>query len=97
MPGGELGARRRGRDAAVVGRIPQQLWALAVRLVSRHGVSRTAAVLGHNYPGSPWYEDSYDQLVSVGEVTDQRSRTVDEGGQPVQQPGFFSRMWHSVF
>jgi hypothetical protein len=31
------------------GRIPQRLWALAVRLVSRHGVSRTAAALGLDY------------------------------------------------
>ena len=30
-------------------RIPQRLWALAVRLVSRHGVSRTAAALGLDY------------------------------------------------
>jgi hypothetical protein len=28
------------------GRIPHALWALAVRLAKRHGVSRTAAVLG---------------------------------------------------
>jgi hypothetical protein len=35
--------RRTGR------RIPQQLWALAVRLVNRHGVSRTAAALGLDY------------------------------------------------
>ncbi len=27
---------------------------------------KTAAVLGHNYPGSRWYEDSYDQLVDDG-------------------------------
>ena len=27
---------------------------------------RTAAVLGHNYPGSRWYEDSYDQLAQDG-------------------------------
>ena len=63
---------------------------------------RTAAVLGHNYPGSPWYEASYDELVATGSVTDQRSRTVDEGpgdgsGEPATRPGLFSRMWHSVF
>lgn len=29
---------------------------------------KTAAVLGHNYPGSTWYEDSYNQLVSAGQV-----------------------------
>lgn len=27
---------------------------------------RTAAVLGHNYPGSRWYEDSYGQLAENG-------------------------------
>jgi outer membrane protein assembly factor BamD len=58
---------------------------------------KTAAVLGHNYPGSPWYEDSYDQLVSVGEVTDQRDGRTTASGQPVERPGFFSRLWHSVF
>jgi len=30
-------------------RIPQALWRLAVRLVSRHGVGRTAGVLGVDY------------------------------------------------
>ena len=27
---------------------------------------RTAAVLGHNYPGSPWYENSYRDLADNG-------------------------------
>jgi hypothetical protein len=36
--------RRQGR-----GRIPDRLWALAVGLVNRHGVSRTAAVLRLDY------------------------------------------------
>ena len=31
------------------GRIPRALWALAVRLVNRHGVSRTATALGLDY------------------------------------------------
>jgi hypothetical protein len=35
--------RRQGR------RIPQPLWALAVRLVSQHGLSRTATALGLDY------------------------------------------------
>jgi hypothetical protein len=38
----------RGRRQ-VGGRIPQPLWALAVRLVARHGVSRTAAALRLDY------------------------------------------------
>jgi outer membrane protein assembly factor BamD len=28
---------------------------------------RTASVLGHNYPGSPWYQDSYVLLVEGAE------------------------------
>jgi len=36
--------RRQGRD-----RIPQRLWALAVRLVRRHGLSRTATALRVDY------------------------------------------------
>ncbi|HLJ92822.1 MAG TPA: hypothetical protein VKU02_06455 [Gemmataceae bacterium] len=40
----------RGRRKAG-SRIPQPLWALAVRLVSAHGVSRTATVLGLDYYG----------------------------------------------
>ncbi len=38
---------RRRRKAG--DRIPRPLWALAVRLVNKHGVSRTAAALGVDY------------------------------------------------
>ncbi|WP_198371797.1 outer membrane protein assembly factor BamD [Roseomonas rosulenta] len=46
---------------------------------------RTASVLGFNYPGSPWYQDSYALLV--------------EGAQPAQQdrPGFFRRSVNWLF
>ena len=37
------GQRQGGR------RIPQPLWALAIRLVSQHGISRTATALGLGY------------------------------------------------
>jgi hypothetical protein len=37
------------RERGTGRRIPQHLWDLAVRLVSRHGVSRTAAALGLDY------------------------------------------------
>jgi hypothetical protein len=43
-------AWRRGRRKAG-SRIPQPLWALAVRLANAHGVSRTATVLGLDYYG----------------------------------------------
>ena len=50
---------------------------------------KTAAVLGHNYPGNVWYADSYRTLVADGEVTD--------GRPPSQRPGFFQRTVGSIF
>lgn len=44
---------------------------------------KTAAVLGYNYPGSPWYEDSYRQLVNQGDVAHVK---------PPPKPGFFSSL-----
>ena len=46
---------------------------------------RTASVLGHNYPGSPWYEDSYALLVEGARRAAQ------------DQPGFFSRLFGGLF
>ncbi|MGI4954329.1 MAG: outer membrane protein assembly factor BamD [Janthinobacterium lividum] len=50
---------------------------------------RTAAVLGHNYPGSPWYEDSYQQLAENG-IAPPASRSAATAG-------FFSRTFGSIF
>jgi len=44
---GQFEAWRRQRRLGE--RIPQSLWALAVRLVSSHGVKRTSAALGVDY------------------------------------------------
>ncbi len=52
---------------------------------------RTAAVLGHNYPGSRWYEDSYNQLIADGQVT----ATPVHGA--AANPGFFARNFGSIF
>jgi outer membrane protein assembly factor BamD len=41
---------------------------------------RTASVLGHNYPGSPWYQDSYSLLVDGA-----------PGAAPPERPGWFRR------
>ena len=51
----------------------------------------TAAVLGHNYPGSPWYEDSYAQLVG------DRVMSPSDDPPDAAKRGFLSRTWHSVF
>jgi outer membrane protein assembly factor BamD len=50
---------------------------------------KTAAVLGHNYPGSPWYEDSYGALAENG-MAPPVSRSESSGG-------FFSRTFGSLF
>ena len=50
---------------------------------------RTAAVLGHNYPGNVWYENSYNQLVDSGQVPDGQGRP--------QQADFLTRTWRSIF
>jgi outer membrane protein assembly factor BamD len=46
---------------------------------------KTAAVLGYNYPGSPWYQDTYALLTP--------------GAQPAEseRPGMLTRWWNSVF
>jgi outer membrane protein assembly factor BamD len=57
----------------------------------RDQARKTASVLGYNYPGSRWYEDSYNDLFDNGLV--QRP-----GPRPPQDDrGFFSRAWHSIF
>jgi outer membrane protein assembly factor BamD len=51
---------------------------------------KTASVLGYNYPGSVWYEDSYNDLFDAGLVQ-------QHGPTPPPERGFFSRAWHSIF
>jgi outer membrane protein assembly factor BamD len=46
---------------------------------------KTAAVLGHNFPGSEWYQDSYALL------TGEDLRRQADGGS------WISRLWNSVF
>lgn len=50
---------------------------------------RTASVLGYNYPGSPWYQDSYTLLVDGPEGA--------PGGTPRERPGIFRRAVNSIF
>jgi outer membrane protein assembly factor BamD len=54
----------------------------------RDQAKQTAAVLGYNYPGSEWYDDSYQQLVRDG---------VTQGSPQANSRGFLSRAWNSVF
>mgnify|MGYP000940314165 CR=1 FL=1 len=53
-------------------------------------VRENAAVLGYNFPGDPWYVDSY-QLVEDVVVRDINS---DGVADPVpKERGFFRRLW----
>jgi outer membrane protein assembly factor BamD len=47
---------------------------------------KAAAVLGHNYPGSEWYGDSYELVTTNG-----------EGRRQQADKGFFTRAWDWVF
>ncbi len=55
---------------------------------------KTAAVLGYNYPGSVWYDDSYNQLVQDKQV---KGRQVPETQADNQRPGFLARTFGSIF
>ena len=48
-------------------------------------------MLGHNFPGSEWYIDTYE----IVEGVDFRERVDADGdGQPMRrEPGFFARLW----
>jgi outer membrane protein assembly factor BamD len=46
---------------------------------------KTAAVLGYNYPGSPWYQDTYALLTPGAEPAES------------ERPGALTRWWNSVF
>jgi outer membrane protein assembly factor BamD len=54
---------------------------------------RTASVLAYNYPGSPWYQNSWNDLVSVGAVHGEPSHSVTAE----DHPGFFTRAWNWAF
>jgi outer membrane protein assembly factor BamD len=60
---------------------------------------KTAAVLGYNYPGSQWYQDSYNNLVDNNLLQAPAAGSPGATGQeqPPERPGFVSRTWHSIF
>lgn len=46
---------------------------------------QSAAVLGHNFPGSDWYIDSYEMV--------EGKKVERPGVQADNEPGFFGRLW----
>jgi outer membrane protein assembly factor BamD len=78
-------------------RLTEAYLALGVEAEAR----RTAAVLGHNYPGNRWYQDSYALLVDGAPTSDQmpawRDQAVDDDG--TVRPAFRERrtLWDRLF
>ena len=67
--------------------IPEALLRLTeayLNLGIREEAQQSAAVLGYNYPGSPWYKDAYALLQK-------------EGLEPSGDKGWFGRNFGSIF
>jgi outer membrane protein assembly factor BamD len=58
----------------------------------REQAKRTASVLGHNYPGSEWYSESYNNLVESGDIANAAGTVA----RP-ERPGFLSRTLGRIF
>ncbi len=86
--GAAIGRYRRViEDYQTTNHVPEALHRLTEIYISlglTEEARRTASVLGHNYPGSPWYQDSYALLVEGAPNAPDR-------------PGFFRRAWNWVF
>lgn len=57
----------------------------------RKEAQQVASVLGHNYPGSEWYIDSYALMTG----TDIRNKEEAKGNN--EEKGFFARAWDWIF
>ena len=68
-----------------------RLTELYLALGAMDQAKRTAAVLGHNYPGSPWYADSYAGLAANG------AAPPVEQEQAAPRGGLLSRTFGSLF
>lgn len=72
--------------------VPEALHRLVeayVALGVDHEAREIASVLGYNFPGSPWYQRSYDLLTREGIAIDE---VIDRG-----DPGYFERAWQRLF
>jgi outer membrane protein assembly factor BamD len=65
-----------------------------VRLGVLDEAVQVAAVLGYNYPGTDWYEDTYRLLAKNG-VTNVAEAHEEEG--PKKKGSFISRTWRRLF
>jgi outer membrane protein assembly factor BamD len=80
--------RRVVEDYQTTNHVPEALHRLTelyLVLGLRDEAARTASVLGHNFPGNAWYQDSYALLTPGAALA------------PQDRPGMFRRTWNSVF
>jgi outer membrane protein assembly factor BamD len=80
--------RRVVDDYQTTNHVPEALHRLTeiyITLGLTDEAKRTASVLGYNFPGSPWYQDSYALLVEGAEPA------------PMDQRGFVRRAWDWMF
>lgn len=80
--------RRVVEDFQTTNHVPEALHRLTemyLALGLRDEAARSASVLGHNFPGNPWYQDSYAMLTPGAQMA------------AADRPGFFRRTWNSVF
>ncbi|MBO1080800.1 outer membrane protein assembly factor BamD [Roseomonas haemaphysalidis] len=89
LPQAAIGRFRRVvEDYQTTNHVPEALHRLTEIYISlglTDEARKTASVLGHNYPGSPWYQDSYALLV--------------DGAPPAagDRPGFLRRSFDWIF
>jgi len=80
--------RRVVEDFQTTNHVPEALHRLTEIYLSlglRDEAARSASVLGHNFPGNAWYQDSYALLTPGAQAA------------PGDRPGMFRRTWNSVF
>jgi len=80
--------RRVVEDYQTTNHVPEALHRLTelyLRLGLRDEAARSASVLGHNFPGNPWYQDSYAMLTPGAPMA------------PQERPNVLRRAWNSVF
>ncbi len=81
-------------DYQTTNHVPEALHRLTeiyLMLGLRDQAKKTAAVLGYNYPGNRWYEDSYNQLL------DDNLLQTGERTKPKAPPTFLARAWDTIF
>jgi len=80
--------RRVVEEYQTTNHVPEALHRLTeiyLRLGLRDEAAQSASVLGHNFPGSNWYQDSYALLTPGAQAS------VDD------RPGLFRRAWGTIF